>query len=525
MRKFQLKVRLTTVPSARALVAALVLAAATTGCGDRRTQAYAEAQAAQALLDAGDLPGARAAMQRALRLRDDELDLILLDGRIKYQMNDIPAAYNAFSLALAIDPVHPEALMAVSQLGMSLGADREATAATEQILTMDPNNAQALMIKGLQTLGKRDYPGTLAISDRLLAADPRSEAGLVLKARALSLMNKREEALATLRGAAERIGPSRMITTALLENARDQGDGALMLEQFQRMRELVPKNVDLTIDEANVLYKLGRRDPARERGWALIVDNGQNVRAMQRLTDLWAEYDPAPLTSGQLQELASQGPPIARLAVARYYLGRGDTATAKELVGSMLGAEPNGLRVRIGYAAGEPGAERAAEQVLEQDTTNCDALAVRSLDAIKRGRPNEAVTAAQQITSECPDGEGYELLARAYRARNNDVGARRAFLEGARDRPLATEPVARYVAWLTARGELDDAVNNARSLTQRAPAKLSAWKLFKATCARAGDAVCAAEAAAGEAAARRNYAIDLPPGERRPSPLLGNTWR
>lgn len=525
MPKFQLKVRLTKAHSGRALAAALAMATIVTGCGDRQTQAYAEAQQAQALLDAGDLPGARAAMERALRLRDDELDLLLLDGRIKYQMNDIPAAFNAFSLALAIDPANPEALMAVSQLGMSLGADRESAAATEQILTLDPDNAQAMMIKGLQMLGKRDYPGTLAIGERLLAADPRSEAGLVLKARALSLMNRQKEALTLLRGAAVGTGPSRMVTTALLENARDQGDGALMLEQFQALRQLVPKNVDLTIDEANVLYKLGRSDAARARGWALIVENGANVRAMQRLTDLWSEYDGAPLTPGQLQELTAQGPPPARLAVARFYLARGDTATAKTLVGSMLGAEPSGLRVRIGYAAGEPGAERAADSVLDEDKSNCDALAVRALDAMKRGRSNDAVTAAQQITAECPDGEGYDLLARAYRARNNDAGARRAFLEGARARPLATEPVARYVAWLTARGELDDAVNNARGLTQRAPAKLSAWRLFKAACARAGDAVCAAEAAAGEGAARRNYAIDLPPGERRPSPLLGNTWR
>jgi tetratricopeptide (TPR) repeat protein len=525
MQKFQLKVGLTKAHSACTLAVALALAGIAAGCGDRQAQAYAEAQQAQALLDAGDLPGARAAMQRALRLRDDELDLILLDGRIKYQMNDIQAAFSAFSLALAIDPANPEALMAVSQLGMNLGAERESATATDQILIMDPNNAQALTIKGLQRLSKRDYPGTLAISDRLLAADPRSEAGLVLKARALSFMNRQKEALTLLREATERGGPSRLITTALLENARDQGDGALMLQQFQALRQLVPKNVDLTIDEANVQYKLGRRDAARERGWALIVENGGDVRAMQRLADLWAEYDAAPLTPEQLEELAAKGAPRARLAVARAYLGRGDTTTAKALVGSMIGAEPTGLRIRIGYAAGEPGAERAAEVALKDDTSNCDALAVRALDAIKRGKPNDAVTAAQQITAECPDGEGFDLLARAYRARNNDVGARRAFLEGARARPLATEPVARYVAWLTGRGELDDAVNNARGLAQRAPAKLSAWALLRSTCARANDSICATEAAAGEAAARRTFAIDLPPGERRPSPLLGNTWR
>lgn len=522
---FQYKVRLIASRSGLAVAAALLLVSATAGCGDRSSKAYAEAQQAQALLDAGDLPGARAAMQRALEQRDDQLDLILLDGRIKYRMGDIGAAFNAYNMALAIDPSNPEALMGVSQLGMATGSDRDAAAATDRILTIEPNNPQALMIKGIQALGKRDYQGTLAIGDQLLRLDPNSESGAVLKARALAFLGKEEEGLKLLRDRVARTGPSQMTVTALLENARDQHNPALMIEQFRALGELVPKNVDLTIDEANVQYKRGARDAARDRGWALITEHGDDYRAMQRLLDLWTEYDPTPLSPQRLEQLAAEGAPAARLAVARYYLGRGDTAAAKALVGGMMGFEAAGLRVRIGYAAGEDGAAGAAETVLRQDTSNCDALAVRSTDALRRGKPDEAVIAAQQIASECPDRDGYDLLARAYLAKNNAVSARRAFLDGIRAQPLATQPVASYVAWLTSRGELDGAINNARSLTQRAPAKLSAWAVLKAACARGKDPVCAAEAAQGEAAARQNYAIDLPPGERRPSPLLGNSWR
>ena len=52
------------------------------GCSDKSERAFAEGQQAQALLDAGDLPGARAAIGRALLLRDDQIDLLMLDARL-----------------------------------------------------------------------------------------------------------------------------------------------------------------------------------------------------------------------------------------------------------------------------------------------------------------------------------------------------------------------------------------------------------------------------------------------------------
>ena len=522
---FQYKVRLTPSRSGRVLLAALVLAAFTAGCRDNMSRAYGEAARAQALLDAGDLGGARQSMMRALAWRDDQIDLLLLDARIKYKMNDVGAAFNAYNVALAIDPNNPEALQAVSQLGLATGAQKDSADATDRILTADPTNAQALMIKGLIALNKRDFVGTRAIADQLLKLDPQSEPGLVLKARALTLAGDQKGALALLSAGLKRTGPTQMTVTALLETARDEQDPALMLQQFAVLRGLVPKNLDLALDEANVLYKIGRVGEARDRGWALLTDNGADARGVQRLVDLWSEYDGAPLGPGRLGRLASGGAAPARLAVARFYLARGDARTAGALAAGLPGDEGAGLRARVAYAAGAPDAAAAAEALLTGDKGNCDALAVRAAVAMRQGQPARAVVAAQSIGAECPDRDGYDLLARAYQAKGDAVGARRAFLEGARNRPLATEPVARYVAWLFARNDVDGAINNARSLTERAPAKISAWRLLHDTCARAHDAVCLGEATAGAAQARRNFAIDLPPGERRPSPLLGNSWR
>ena len=63
------------------LVSGLALTVA--GCADDTAQAYAEAQTAQALLNEGDLAGARQAIARAMALRDDQVEILLLDAQIK----------------------------------------------------------------------------------------------------------------------------------------------------------------------------------------------------------------------------------------------------------------------------------------------------------------------------------------------------------------------------------------------------------------------------------------------------------
>ena len=495
------------------------------GCSSNTTKANAAGQEAQALLDAGDLQGARGAITRALALRGDQIDLLLLDGRIKYQLNDFGAAFNSYNMALAIDPMNQEALQGVSQLGSAMGNEVESVAAAERILTLDPNNIQALLVKGMQRLTRRDFAGAQAMGERILAIDANNEAGFALKSRALVKSGKETEAVALLTDAMKRSGPNRMLATALLETARDTGNVPLMLAQFKTLRDLVPKNVDLTLDEANVQYKLGHLDVARQRGQSLLTDNADKEDAIRRLIDLWTEYDRTPMTPDQIAAAVQGAPMPARLMLARFYLGIGDTSTARALVGSQMGFEAAGLRVRIGYTEGEAGSAAAADEVLASDKTNCDALTVRGAEALRQGRSADAVSAAQEAAAECPDRGAADLLARAYAGKGDDAGTRRAYLDGIEQRPLSTAAAAAYIDWLATKGQLALGADIARSLTQRAPAKVSAWRLLKAVCARAGDTGCATQARDGEAEALHTFAIDLPPGQRRPNPLLGNSWQ
>ena len=102
------------------------------------------------------------------------------------------------------------------------------------------------------------------------------------------------------------------------------------------------------------------------------------------------------------------------------------------VLGSLPGGEADGLRARIAYAQSGNADPSAAEKILSTDKNNCDALAVRAADSIAHGQAANAVVAAQQITSQCPDRDGYYLLAQAYKIKGDAAGIRRAFLDGSR---------------------------------------------------------------------------------------------
>jgi tetratricopeptide (TPR) repeat protein len=293
------------------------------GCSDRTTEAYAEAQTAQALLQQGDLRGARLAIGRALALREDQVDILLLDGQIKTAMGDLRAAYDSYRMVLALDPRRPEALLAVAQFGIALGETREALEAADQVLTIVPDQPDALLVKGIHALNQKDYAEAIALGDRMLAANPGDRKGIVLKARGLSLTGRRDEALALLRKASEEFGNDQLIATAMLENARDTGEVDIMLEQIGLLRQIRPDSVDLAIDEVNIRYKSGNVEGARTISGEILERMGGDAEAMRRLARLWREYDPDPLGPLQVRALSSDGATNARQVAARHYLAQG----------------------------------------------------------------------------------------------------------------------------------------------------------------------------------------------------------
>lgn len=495
-------------------------------CSSPLEKAREEAALAEQLARAGNFPAARQAMARALSHRDDQIDILQLDAAIKYQMGDFIGAYDSYRVILAIDPNNLQALVGVAQLGTATGNVREARSAIDTALAIDPRQSEVLVSKAILALTRKNYDEAIEVGERLSEIQPGAPIGLVVQARGKFLRGEQAESMEMLNTAATELGNNRLIATALLENARTLRDEGIMLEQLGYLRRENPNSVDLTVDEANVRYKSGQAERARTVVMQGLERFGEDERAISRLVDLWREYDDNPLSPSDIARLSRDGELDVRLIVGRYLLNQGNLDGAKQLVEGIGDSRAAGLRAWIGVRAGRPGAADEAEEILEEDDGNCEALLALADARIAEGQPTGAIRAAQVVSTSCLDRtDGYLTLARAYGLAGRSEGIERVYREGIDTHPMDRELVENFANWLLQRGRDASALSAARRLTKAVPAKVSTWTLYESVCERAGDQNCAAEAREMAEEARRNFAMDLLPGVRPVNPLLGQSWR
>lgn len=496
-----------------------------TGCTDRVEEAYRYARTAQSLLAQDDLVNAKVVIGKALQNGGDQPEILLLDAQIKVRAGDLREAFDSYRSVLVFQPTQSEALLGVAQLGLTIGEVEAAREAIATMLAIEPNQPDALLAKGIDAITLKNYGRALELGEQILAHHPDDRRGLILKARALSLLGREQEARALLDDAAQRLGNDEYIATVLMENARDAGDAGRMLEQLPLLRASRPDSIDLALDETNIRYKTGDVDGARATSLEILRNFGGDAMTMQRLVDLWREYDPDPLAADAQAWIAQRGQTNARIAAARYYLERGMANAADRMVAASSDARAVALRARIAVRQGREGSIRAVANILSQDTTSCDALAAAAEWNLTAGKPVEAVRTAQQVATQCPDlDDGYSLLARAYREQGRDSGVQRAFSEGASVHPGNLRLARDYAEWLLEDGQDGKAASVARKLTDVAPSKVSSWQLLIDVCGRTGDRACVARAQKGRALARTDFTIDFQ-GPRAANPLLGRQWQ
>jgi tetratricopeptide (TPR) repeat protein len=495
-------------------------------CASPAEKAAEQAAIAQRLFDAGNLPAAKTYIGKALAYGGDDVDILLLDARIKTGLSDLRGAYDAYRTVLVFQPDNLEALASVAQIGVMVGEKDVARDAIRRSLAIEPANPQILLTAGVMELQDNDFAAAIALGDRILTNAPGDPRGLALKARALTQMGRGDEALTLLREQIALTGNNSMIAGALLETARAQGQPTVMIEQFPVLIEAMPQSVELALDEINVRYKAGDREGARFAARDFLGKFGAQADAMARLLDLWEEYDPAPLSADDMAQIAANGAIEARLAAARYYFDRGDLAAAQALVADSPDLRAAGLRARIQIRRGEPGGVQAAGRIIANDDTNCEALTAMAEWNLGQGKIDAAVIPAQVVAAQCRDRiDGYLILAQAYERANRAPAVERVSRDGIAAHPLDPRLTSRFADWLLKRGRGESAVAAARRLTTVAPSRESSWRVLASVCKRAGNSICAGDAARGLARVKTVYQLDPLPGVRPPDPLFGRTWR
>ncbi len=194
------------------------------GCSNSTQKATADQATAQAQFDAGQLDAARTTINRALAERDDIADIHMLRGRIEVASHNYDTAFDAFSNVLLLDPGNMEALLGVAQLGLRNGHLRESEDAADRALALDANQSQALVIKGIHNLLHHRNEEALKNADAILARSSIDQNGGILRARALAMLDRSDEALAQVLALRKLSGNSAELVTILRELYRQKND-------------------------------------------------------------------------------------------------------------------------------------------------------------------------------------------------------------------------------------------------------------------------------------------------------------
>ncbi|MGB3739318.1 MAG: hypothetical protein WA948_08195, partial [Pontixanthobacter sp.] len=374
--------------------------------------------------------------------------------------------------------------------------------------------------QGLIALLKRRNDEALALADRVLEFAPSDEAGTILKARIMFIDGDASGAKAVIDDFESLRGPTAGTARTRLEIARSQNDASAMNTAFLELRNLMPDDNDLKLDEANFRFKTGDADEGKSIVLQVLANEDAGPAQIEQGAELLRSHRVA--IDMQDAERASGFPAAARLALAAAMTDLDALEPADRLLADLDDARATGLNARVALAKSDRAAAgRLSSQALRRDPDECQSLFVQGELARQSGKARLAIRNSQRATAQCPElVAAWRTAALAYEAQDDPFNARRVFREGIAKNPQKAESAAQYANWLLTQGQKRPAIAAARSAARAAPAREANWRVLADVCRRAGSG-CANEAAKGLAEARRSYWIDLRPGELPPNGLFG----
>ena len=501
------------------VLALCLLASAIGGCDDRLERASKFATIAEQQFAAGDIAAARLNVQKAISARDDVAGYYVLLGQIEIQSQNSISAFNAFSLALDLEADNLQILQAIADLGLQTGRVREAKEAAERILILTPGSPNALLVKGFIALDEGRFDEAKTTVDDILALNPQDEGGVILSARIDALQGRSEQALAKINNTIESIGETDALNATRLEIYRLLGQPERLLETMPALLKNVDANSEYQIDYINVLYKSGSVADARNASLKILENPKINADQLDKLMDIWLEYDPTPLTASQISSFAETGSPMVQFTLARHYLLSEPQYTSQLIAKSLKEQQPEAqaLMARTMYVEGKTRpAYKIADQILQKDLRNEDALIVRSARFIAEKKFDEAIADANIVVSDAPQNVyGYVMLAKALSAKGNKIRARQVFEQGMDALPQSRALAQRYKELLLSWGDTKRIVSLDKEVALASPSSIRSWAIFGESCSRFGDVLCAKEAKQGLSRARMSFIVDDPPGTPR----------
>lgn len=481
--------------------AALLLLAA---CGSPEEKASKAAARYDVYYARRDFFSARIEIKRAIAAQEDVPEYWARLARVELASGRLLDAYQAYARLVELDPDDPEAIQAMAELSYSGGSYDDAERLADKILEKQPRALRMLLVKGSVAAARYDVPAARAIAERMLTIDPANEGGKILLARATNMGGDRDGAIAQLEKAVADDGESIPKLLTLLDLYGTKDDFPHAARTFARLFALQPRDVDLRIEYARMLYEHDRPDRALELLARLLRTHDGDAAIQQRIVDLWNDVGKRRIDiDGVRRFVDATGNAQMKVALGHLLLDRKRHAEAEAVLRPFVdGKDITAARVEadVLYAGALAGLGRGDEalalvnRVLRFDENNSRALLMRVRVAMATGDLAAALRDAQLLASDNPRlTDGRVALGEIYVRRREPVLADGAYASAMKDLSDDGDMLQAYVDYLLRTRRNAMALDIAKRFTRDNPQAREGWRIRGELCLRLGAKDCVDE--------------------------------
>ena len=414
---------LPTHPILRA-VAWLSVAFLIPSCSSSDSRAEAALGEYQSAAAANDTWGARNALLKLVRAKDDVADYWAELGKVQAAMGSYGDAYYAFTRAYELDRSNPELVKALTELALRSGDIGMAKAHAQELEVLAPGDPWVKLVKGWAAFSETRNDQALAVSDQLLAASPFDPSATILKARALTALNREDEALDFLTKQVQSQPADTGSLKLLAEIYQRRSDWAKVTEITRRIAQLAPKDQQNMLILVEAALRSGNVGLARAASFKLLQPQADPT-LVSSVLDRWTDHWPSPQRIEDARRLATGAGAQQRLIYAAFLNRIGRPADAVRLIGGSASLPVNAGNAEANAVVGDAlvrggklaEAKPRLDAVLAFDAGNSTALRARAELEIRTRQTDAAVEDAQKLVTVLPaSARDRLLLARAYSA-------------------------------------------------------------------------------------------------------------
>jgi predicted Zn-dependent protease len=408
-----------------ACLSAVTLMAGCSSSDARARDALSDYQTASA---ANDPIGARKALMKLVRAKDDVPDYWVELGKLQVSMGSYNDAYYAFTRAYELDRNNVDILHAVTELALRSGDIALAQSHARELEVISPGDPWVKLTNGWAAFTESHFDQAMTIADSILANAPYDPAGTVLKARALLSLNRQHEAMDLLNKEMQ-AQPMDVSSRQLLAKIYvQQNNWGKVVEVAKPLIQANPVDQESALLLIEAALRAGNFAVARQASARILAPNSEPT-TISSVLDLWANYWPSNQRIQDARALASKAAGRDQKLVYAAFLSRAGDPTAAIAIstpdaGLPLRAENSEANAVLADAWSRSGNMSAAKSrfdaVIAFDPGNATALRGRAELELRTGNAAAAIMDAQKLTTVLPNSSRDRLLlARCYSAAGN----------------------------------------------------------------------------------------------------------